>query len=193
MAATSTEQLSCMLSSLVACEGVSALGVFPADQVPTIDRSTHCCFILNTDARGNPGEHWLAFFYNRYDGTLEYFDSYGMSLLTYHAVYATLHSRGLVALCTPANSVGPLQSDMSFVCGHYCIAFLYWRTKKIHTKATHFCISLARAYSAAAERDKYVVKFVRELLHRGNCCTDMLARTHCSQSCVCIAKQGKAI
>ena len=39
MAATSTEQLACMLQSLVAREGVSALDVFPTNEIPDIDRT----------------------------------------------------------------------------------------------------------------------------------------------------------
>jgi hypothetical protein len=177
-----------MLRSAVACEGVSALGVFFADQVPIINRSSHCCFILNTEPAGHPGEHWLAFFYNQYDDTLEYFDSYGMTIATYYFVYASLRSCGLIAFCTPASSVGCLQSDTSFVCGRYCIAFLYWRTKNIHTSLTRFGICLIRMHNTAAERDKYVVKLARDLLHRGNCCIGMLSRNDCSQSCVCSAK-----
>ena len=187
MAATSTEQLACMLQSLVAREDVLALGVFPADQVPAIDRDTHCCFILNTEPRGLPGEHWLAFFYNHYTDTLEYFDSYGMTLETYKDVYESLRSHGLVALCTPANSIGCLQSDVSLVCGHYCIAFLYWRAKNMSAPCTHFGIALATAHHTAIQRDKHVVSIVRELVRRGSCCTDMLARSECSQSCLCAA------
>ena len=189
MAATSTEQLACMLQSLVAREGVSALGVFPADQVPAIDRAMHCCFILNTDPRGLPGEHWLAFFYNHYVDKLEYFDSYGMGLEAYGDVYDSLHSRGLTAMCTPANSIGCLQSDVSLVCGHYCIAFLHWRAKNISAPPAHFSISLATAYSTAIQRDKYALKIVRDLLLRGNCCVDMLERSECSQSCTCVASR----
>jgi hypothetical protein len=189
MAATSTEQLACMLQSLVAREGVSALGVFPADQVPVIDRNMHCCFILNTEPRVLPGEHWLAFFYNYYTGALEYFDSYGMGLEVYGDVYDSLHSHGLTALCTPANSVGCLQSDLSLVCGHYCIAFLYWRAKNISRPPTHFSVTLVTAHHTAIQRDRHVVKIVRDLLRRGNCCIDMLTRSDCSQSCTCTASE----
>jgi hypothetical protein len=187
MAATSTEQLACMLQSLVARDGVNALGAFPADQVPDIDRDVHCCFILNTDPHNLPGAHWLAFFYNHYTSRLEYFDSYGMDLSMYADVYDALRSRGLTALCTAANSLGSLQSDSSFVCGHYCIAFLYWRSKCTFAPATHFSISLARAQRTAIQRDKYIVSVVHNLLRRGNCCIDMLSRTECSQSCSCLA------
>jgi hypothetical protein len=188
MAATSTEQLSSMLQSLVACEGVRALGVFPADQVTAIDRTSHCCFILNAEARGWPGEHWLAFFYNHHTNALEYFDSYGMPLATFDVVHATLHSCGLIVLYTPVNNIRCLQSGISFVCGHYCIAFLCWRTRNIHPTPTHFSIWLTGTYNSAADRDKYIVKLVRDLVYRGNCCTDMLERTHYSQSCVCSAQ-----
>ena len=189
MAATSTEQLACMLQSLVARENVSALGVFPADRIPAIDRSTHCCFILNTEPHGKPGQHWLAFFYNHHGNALEYFDSYGMELATYADVYESMCTCGLIALCTPANSVRWLQSASSFVCGHYCIAFLHWRAKNTHAPPTHFSISLATAHSTAIQRDKYVVKIVRDLIQRANCCVDMLTRRDCSQSCTCTAKE----
>ena len=111
MAATSTEQLACMLQSLVAHEGVSALGVFPAGRIPDIDRTVHCCFILNTQPRGLPGEHWLAFFFNHETNMLEYFDSYGMTLDTYADVHKSLFDHGLASLCMPANIMGSLQSD----------------------------------------------------------------------------------
>ena len=189
MAATSTEQLACMLQSLVAREGVSTIGVFPADQVPTIDKTMHCCFILNTEPRGQPGEHWLAFFYNQHTNTLEYFDSYGMALETYDVVYESLRSRELTLQCIPANSVGYLQSVESFVCGQYCIAFLYWRAKYISAPPTRFSISLAAVHSTALQRDKYILKLVRDLLSRSSCCTDMLTRSDCHQSCTCVANR----
>jgi hypothetical protein len=77
MAETSAEQLTCMLQSLVTREGVSAIGVFAADQAPAIDKTMHWCFILNTEPRGQPGEHRLAFLYSDYHDTLENFDSHG--------------------------------------------------------------------------------------------------------------------
>jgi hypothetical protein len=119
MAATTTEYLACMLQSLVAREGVSALGVFPAYQMPSINRTMHCCFILNTEPSGMPGEHWLAFFFGHHSNTLEYFDSYGMALDTYANVHKSLSDYGLASPCTPANIMGSLQSDVSLVCGHY--------------------------------------------------------------------------
>jgi hypothetical protein len=189
MAATSTEQLARMLLPVVAREGVYTIGAFPADQVPTIDKTMHCCFILNTGPRGQPGEHWLAFFYNHCDETLEYFDSHGMTLDTYGVVYEPLRSRGLITLCAPANSAGCLQSDEPLVCGHYSIAFLYWRTNYVSAPPTRFSISLATAYSTPLQRDRYVLKIVRDLLTRGNCCADMLTRSNCSQSCTCVANR----
>jgi hypothetical protein len=189
MSATTTEQLTCMLQSLAVREGVSALGVFPADQVPDIDRTTHCCFIVNTEPRGLPGEHWLAFFFNHDSDTLEYFDSYGMVIETYADVHKSLCAQGIAPLCRPANTMGSLQSDVSLVCGHYCIAFLCWRVKNTSAPSTHFSVALALTYRTAIQRDKNVVKMVRDLLYRGNCCIDMLEHTNCSQSCTCAANE----
>ena len=177
-----------MLKSVVAHRGdVSVLGVMPADQVPDIDRTKHCCFILNTESRGLPGVHWLAFFFNHRADTLEYFDSYGMTLETYVEVHKSLSAHGLAQLCTPANIMGSLQSDVSLVCGHYCIAFLCWRAKNTTASPTRFSVALAMSYRTSIQRDKHVVKIVRDLLRRGNCCIDMLERSDCSQSCTCAA------
>jgi hypothetical protein len=158
-----------------------------AKVAPAIDKTVHCCFILNTEPCGQAGEHWLAFFCNHYADTLEYFDSYGMAIETYTVVHECLRSCGLASLCTPASSVGCLQSDVSSVCGHYCIAFLYWRAKYTSAPLTRFSISLATAHSPALQRDKHVLKIVRDLLSRSNCCTDTLTRSHCSQACTCAA------
>jgi hypothetical protein len=163
--------------------------VFPADQVPEVDKAMHCCFILNTERRGHPGTHWLALFYNHYVDTLEYFDSYGMTLETYAVVHECLPSRGLLLLCTPSDSVGSLQLDGPFVRGQYCIAFPYWRAKYISVSPTHFSVSLAIAHSAALRRDKCILKIVLDLLSRGNFCTDMLTRSECTQSCTCVASR----
>jgi hypothetical protein len=149
----------------------------------------HCCFILSTEPRGLPSVHWLSFFYNHYANMLEYFDSYALTLDTYADVHKSLCDHGLIPLCTLANTLGSQQSDVSLVCGHYCIAYLCWRGSNTLAPVTRFSVSLARRHRIGIRRDKHVVQLVRDLLRRGNCCLDMQERSDCSQSCTCAAKQ----
>jgi hypothetical protein len=158
-------------------------------QIPDIDRNAHCCYILNTEPRGLPGGRWLAFFFNHHANTLEYFDSYGMALGTYANAHKSLHGHGLTSLHIQANIYGSLQSDISLVCGHYCMAYLCWRSNNTRAPTIQFSISLARRYRIAIQPDKYVVEVARDLRRPGNCCVHMLERSDCSQACSCAAKQ----
>jgi hypothetical protein len=205
MAELNTEQLECMLTSLVSnCGSVSVLGVFPADRIPLkvlidvegmrtlyacVDNTKlpddmHYCFVLNTHPHDQPGEHWLAFFYNCNTHMLEYFDSFGMALSLYAAVYSALDSCNLATLASPVNTLGMLQSTLTTVCGHYCVVFLYWRAKHCTEPATLFSLSVA-ARGSPTYRDKYIVQRLHTLLSQRSCLYDMLARSAQSQACTC--------
>jgi hypothetical protein len=205
MAELRTEQLECMLTSLIPnSTTVSVLGVYPADRIPlkaSVDASgartlytgihntelptnIHCCFILNTHPHDKPGEHWLAFFYNNNTHTLEYFDSFGMELSAYVDVYSSCEQCNLIDMLRPVNTLGMLQSPQSAVCGHYCVAFLYWRARHCTRPRTLFSISIA-AQGSPTQRDKYIVRLMHTLLSRRSCPYDTLSRSAQSQSCTC--------
>jgi hypothetical protein len=203
MAELNTEQLQCMLTSLVTnCEHVTALGVFPADRVPikvhvgangartlrrcaddtTLAKDMHYCFILNTHAHGEPGEHWLAFFYNCDTGVLEYFDSFGFALSVHATVYAALDACNLAAGAKAVNTAGMLQSLKSTVCGHYCVMYLYWRAKHCNVSPILFSRSVS-LQGNATERDKYIVQRLRTLLSQHACQYESLTGGSMSQTC----------
>ena len=213
MAALVTEHLECLLDCTVD-NTTYVLGVFPADRVPlryspnserfslqtNLDTHTefhtnrHYCFILNTHRSGAPGEHWLAFFLNHTTHKLEYFDSFGFPLSAYADVYASLDSCQLLPFCVHANNAGMLQSLTSTVCGHYCIAFLFWRAKNVHTDVNYFARFIKASQPSADERDKLIVELLREVTLRHPCCAVQLfgfvsARaprsSAFSQSCCC--------
>lgn len=204
MAELTTEQLLCMLTSLVTnCDSVSVLGVYPADCIPlrlcdvdgeptmclTADNSKvvdsmHYCFILNTHPHGQPGEHWLAFFYNHITQNLEYFDSFGMPLTRFVHVKSALEKCNLIMSTRPVNNYGMLQSRDSSVCGHYCIMYLYWRAKNYSKSSAIFNISVL-VRGSPAQRDKYIVQHLRALLIQHSCVYDTAARGAMSQSCTC--------
>ena len=58
--------------------GGKFLGVFAADEIPRNIRKP-AIFVTNTDARGLPGEHWIAIYFDD-DGKGEFFDSFGQKV-----------------------------------------------------------------------------------------------------------------
>lgn len=71
-------------------------------------------FIINQDDSFSPGSHWTVVYFPYIDSLVEYFDSLGNPPPSdkNHIYNAT-----------------PLQSLLSSICGHYCLLFVYYRTK----------------------------------------------------------------
>jgi hypothetical protein len=75
--------------------------------------------VQNTDRIKDPGQHWIAWFILS-NTHAEYFDSYGKTVETYKNVEMPT-SNIVLENCLS------LQSPTSFVCGAYCIYYLYYR------------------------------------------------------------------
>lgn len=189
MAALHTEQLEYLLEHLAQVTGeVDYLGVFPADQVPSIalllSRSRDVCFVSNTDPLGKPGSHWLAFFYYASYRVLQYFDSYGQPLHTYNDVARYYCGRNLAIHQV---NFDKLQSFLSTACGYYCVLFLRLRTAYDASSSVQ-CIK--KLGENCAKRDSAVVKTVHRLMHANSCIT--LPSSACfaaqSQSCCSLSK-----
>lgn len=91
-------------------------GVFASDDV-TLPSQAPAGIIINTDNRGQPGEHWTALFIKS-DLTCEYFDPYGISPVVPHIILVIKNFKQ----CT-YNST-QIQSSRSNSCGLFCIGFL---------------------------------------------------------------------
>ena len=65
----------CMRDKLI---NKTFLGVFAGDQFPK-QQETPCCYIINTDNSGMPGQHWIAVYEKSYSDLSQniFFDSYG--------------------------------------------------------------------------------------------------------------------
>lgn len=104
--------------------GVDAfLGVFAWDQLPRvkIEQETWYC-IVNCCPISQPGIHWLCLFYE--NGTLEFFDSFGMPPTFYTGIAEFITSQA------PRNvffSTNTLQSYESDACGPYCVNYIFFR------------------------------------------------------------------
>ena len=108
-------EIECMVLILV--NGVRWIGVFARVELPDVTLEKRpWCLILNTDPKDLLGTHWLAL-YAPQSGRIELFDSFGFSPSMY----------GLDSL-DPLHLLYSLQSPSS-VCGHYCIVYIYLRSR----------------------------------------------------------------
>ena len=113
-----TRQIDGILSRIIAPPS-RFIGVFAKDQIPIPNKLTHfpACFVANTGTSNKKGEHWVAFWLETSEHC-EFFDSYGFSPLIY----------GFNVPFTSFNTMS-LQSLKSSVCGHFCIYYLYGRSR----------------------------------------------------------------
>lgn len=100
------------------------IGVFPSDQLPTEIPYYPCCFIVNIDPSNQPGIHWVAFYITS-SSYIEFFDSYGNAPSYYEGFISNFALNFMNIVYNPMI----LQSNISAVCGHYCIYFLYSRCR----------------------------------------------------------------
>ena len=105
------------------CTRAQFMGVFPADDLLTVQPKYPCLFIANTERRNHPGKHWVAIYFTP-QRNCEFFDSYGHSPQYYHRAWLQwikYHSRSWTY-----NRLA-VQPKYSAACGLHCIFFLYHR------------------------------------------------------------------
>lgn len=167
-----TSELSCVLQrSLRNCK-VRFLGVFPADEVPKCTSKFPLCFVANTDAANNPGEHWVACWCESSE-QFEFFDSAGML----HDVYPQLR----IPYKVTQHNVVQLQQLSSNACGHFCIYFLLARAHGYSFS------SIIRTLSGVppALRDDFVKRHLATVVARlsiDNPCRSMCVGQQCCKS-----------
>lgn len=128
------------------------LGVFARDEIP--DNPTFpSCFIVNTDPRDQPGEHWLALYFNE-SGFCEFFDSLARSPSYYNlANYLNKSSTGWTW------NRRRLQSDASDFCGFYAVLFLLYRSEN---RLSHF---FNEFYFKHYNNDQKIFRTIKEILN----------------------------
>ena len=90
------------------------LGVFPRDMIPST--KSNSCLIANTDTSKEKGTHWIAMY--KENGICEFFDSYGRP---------PFKNKYLGKNYIHNNKI--LQNFNTYVCGEYCLYFLYYRCR----------------------------------------------------------------
>lgn len=119
-----TRELNTILERNVATRD-TFLGVYALDQLPEnveLVRRDRWFLVCNCCPSTRIGEHWIAIFYERGSGEVEFFDSFGLPPDAYDArLLAFLDSLWMIGALTYNNT--PLQSLDSDACGHYCVLF----------------------------------------------------------------------
>ena len=97
------------------------MGCFALDEIPKRPRYPSC-FISNTKPRNHPGEHWVAFYYDK-TGFCDFFDSYGQNPNKY---YLKTYLDETSSNWTFNNK---RIQGLSSYCGHYCVFYLLFRAR----------------------------------------------------------------
>lgn len=116
-----TEEITFLLSRLLAKTKVNFLGVFPSDKLPTYSITlafVPCCYVANVDPTGQQGSHWVAF-YHSCPNKLDFFDSFGRDPKEFGFSF-----HKLIQIQSNKTEV---QSLFSSQCGQFCIYFLFHR------------------------------------------------------------------
>ena len=115
-----TQQIARLLTKTLRTKSIFR-GVVPKDGLPTTIDAHPVAFVCNTDDGDEPGEHCIALYVDA-DGHGDYFCLYG--LLPRHAAFRIFMNNH----CTDwTPNFKRLQSPLSTVCGHYCVAYLLLR------------------------------------------------------------------
>lgn len=136
------------------------LDVYASDQLPEWIEHYPACFICNVDSSAKPGSHWLAF-YLPSKNHVEFFDSYGNHPHFFQGPISDFVSR------YPRIEYNPLmlQSNVTTVCGQYCIYYLYSRCrgKSLQNILSHFVTKNLcndqRVYNFVAKRFHVMTHF----------------------------------
>ena len=100
-------------------------GVCARDQLPT-RLQFPSCLIVNTHSSREPGEHWLAVYYD-INGLCEFFDSYGRPPSAYR-LYSYLKSTSR-RVTWNRTCFQPIDSN---ACGYYCFLYLMFKCRGLN-------------------------------------------------------------
>jgi len=99
-------------------------GVFARDMLPKQIRR-HECGIVNLDAVGGKGTHWVCYFNYPKAKYVEYFDSFGLPPPEEVEKYLLTSRKPIVY------NTAELQSRDSELCGYYCIEYILMRNGQL--------------------------------------------------------------
>ena len=132
-------------------------GVFPSDEIPKQKITYPSAFIVNTDEKNKPGEHWVAFYFSSKNRLPEYFDSYGFFPLKL-SFYKFLPKKKF------KYSSLMLQDIFSTACGYYVIYFIVHKIYGFSMKNILSVFDNNTLYN-----DQIVINFVKDFYKQNLC------------------------
>ena len=138
------KEIECLVSRLVV--GVRWLVGFARDELPDLKHESRpWCLIVNTDPTDQRGTHWLALSAPNAIPT-ELLNLYGFSHINYNLDLLNHLQLGY-----------PLQSPSTSVCSHYCIVYIYLRSRnKSLSEFFHLLLNISN-------RDSWVNRYIYKL------------------------------
>ena len=103
-------------------------GVYARDELPRSGLYPSC-LVVNTHSSSEPGEHWLAIYYDM-NGICEFFDSFGLPPAAYRL--GSYLKRTSTRVKWNHKCYQPLDSN---ACGYYCFLYLMFRCRDMDFKA----------------------------------------------------------
>ena len=161
--------------------GVVACDELP-ERIPSNDRAV--AFIVNTDPKALPGQHWLAVFITE-KRSGEFFDSYGNPPDYRHfpkSIYKFLQ-RNCVKITYNAR---PVQDMFSTTCGQHCLFFLLHRCRG-HSFTDVICSMYT---DDLRKNDVLVSRFVKNLPQHSRP-RNVRRALKCPIQCVCSGEMFK--
>lgn len=136
--------------------------------------------IFNTDPIDKPGQHWVALYAPEFEDTrIEIMDSFGTEHLK--RVYPTDPLLAEILKHVNVVRMPRLQRSDTYVCGHYCLAYLYSRTR-----GASFSNFVNKFNKTKINNDTLVLKFVNKVMRFPS---KNVGRTHRPlQTCLCERK-----
>jgi len=100
--------------------GVNCLiGVYARDKLPRYVNQRPAALIVNIDRQDQPGEHWVTIYFNT-NGTVDYFDSFGLPPLHVDFYRFMERNAGQEMRYSPIT----LQHIIASTCGLYCVFYV---------------------------------------------------------------------
>lgn len=149
-------------------------GVFAADMLPMTFQKP-AIFIVNTDTKDKPGEHWISIYFSN-GGVCEYFDSFGMPpIVCEHIKFIKEHANKL--LYNPMS----IQSLDTSVCGQYCVMFA---CHKLKNKTFQSFLNLFDKKNSYNNDAVVIIMYMRV----NNYSKSRNHKTTCKQNMICVSR-----
>jgi hypothetical protein len=128
-------------------------GTMASDQVKDIiPRSKKSLFIINTDTKDLPGQHWVCIHKFNND-ECEFFDSYANSPTIYPVI-----NEGLKNLKIVNKNKYRIQGNTKEVCGEYCITYCLAKSRRVDMD------DFLRHWMETEDRDELIQQMIKTRL-----------------------------